>query len=244
MVAACTLIAAPVAAAARMTHTVTIQGELINNWTTADPRGCTDNGGGTLTVRFRTTAPTRVLPYVDRFQRAANGRWGAWMIAVPVPPGSGIKHMPYVPATGSITRADNTTRRPNSEGEDCTRPDAKTGCGTVPLRRSISYVGGYDRTRIFVAMAGDRFLSPSRPCLSGSMESWGDHLFTGGPSNARGNLVVRMPRPATLKRRRVVRVTGSSHKRTTSTTEGGDAGEQTTDTNDVTRKVTVTFTRR
>ena len=91
---------------------------------------------------------------------------------------------------------------------------------------------------------GSHFVYPRQPCGSGDMESWDDHRFTGGPRNAEGNLVVKMPRPAVLKRRRVVRVKATSHKRTTfNDTDDGEGVVEGT-TNDVTRKVTVTFRRR
>jgi hypothetical protein len=241
MVAACAFAAAP-AGAVRMTHTVTIEGELVNNWTVADPSVCGDNGRGTLTVKFKTTRPTQVLPYVDRFQRAKTGRYGAWLIGVSLPPNL-IKHMPYVPITGTITRVDNTTRLPDVNGDDCTEPNAKTGCGTVPLRRGKADIAGYDRTRILAAMVSDSFLA-RRPCLAGSMERWNDFHLTGGPRNAEGDLIAKMPRPAALKRRSVVRAIGRSHKRTTFSDLGdGDANEE-SGTNDVTRKIIVTFRRR
>jgi hypothetical protein len=234
-VAACALAAVPAAAGVRMSHTVTIEGELVNNWTMQDEAGCgaSTTATGTLTVKFRTTTPTRVLPYVDRFQRAESGRWGNWFIGVPLPPGL-LKHMPAVPVTGTITRVDNTVRPPPDEGDDCTNERATAGCGTFPLRRVRAGISGYSRTSIMADLGGGDFLYPRRTCLAGRMESWSDHRFTGGPRNAEGELVVKMPRPAALKRRRVVRVRGSSHKRTAADGE----------INDVTRRVTVTFRRR
>jgi len=49
---------------------------------------------------------------------------------------------------------------------------------------------------------------------------------------------MKMPKPSAFKRRRVVRVTGRTHKR--SSYGGVDEGSS---TNDITRKVTVTFER-
>src|SRR5215210_8276485 len=89
MVAACALAAVPAVAGVHMTHTVTIEGELVNNWTMEDIEACgpSTTATGTLTVKFKTTRATRVLPHVDRFQRAKTGRYGNWFIGVPLPPG-------------------------------------------------------------------------------------------------------------------------------------------------------------
>jgi hypothetical protein len=74
-------------------------------------------------------------------------------------------------------------------------------------------------------------------CQSGLMERWSDHRFSGG--NVTGQLPVRMPRPSALKRRRTVRASGTSHKRTSY----ADPGDEAT-SDDVTRSATVRFTRR
>lgn len=220
---------APVASAAgRMTHRVTISGELANHWTVNDDKDCGPTGDGTLTVRFRTSSATRVLP------RVANDAGRKWGVFVPYGPRA-VTEMGDAKATGTATRVDNTTPRPSRyPGETCAPLD-KSGCGTAPLKTFAS-VRGYDRRRISVRVPSEPF-EYGHDCLIGDASLWsGPQRLLGGDSE--GVLLVRMPKPSALKRRRVVRVTGRTHQR--SSYGGADEGSS---TNDITRKVTVTFKR-
>lgn len=235
--AALAVLAAP-AGAVRMTHTVSIEGQLVNNWTIDDPEECGPVGGGSLTARFRSTQTRRVLPFIDRHQRAKGGGYGAWLVVVPEG-ANHIKGMPDLRSSGTITRVDNTTRRPLG-GSPCVPAD-KSRCGTLPMGRSWSGIGRYDRRRITVTIATQPFEDAGGECITGALDRWASFALAGG-SKPEGELIVRMPKPSVLKRRRVVRVTGTSHKRTTLKDRFTDNAP--TITNDVTRKATVTFRRR
>lgn len=237
---------APAAAASDIvhaTHKVSVEGTLVNHWTIDEPDACGLVGDGTLTVTFKTTRPARVLPFIDKFASSETGHPGSWIIGVPLPPHA-VKDLRSIPATGTITRVDNTTRRPQSDGEPCEPPE-KTGCGTLPLRGGR---GGapkaapsrYDKRRISVAMFSRRFDIPPKPCSSGDLIGWSDFRLTGGDKES-GDLRLTMPGEAALKRRRVVKVTGSDHKRTTLQDRLQPGSEVMTD--DVTRRATVTFKR-
>ena len=143
-------VAPATADAARLTHTVTIEGELVNHWSIAEPGPCGTVGDGTVTVRFKTTRRTKVLPYIDPFARALGGGYRAWIVAEPLGPGRRLfTDMGYVKATGTVTRVDNTVSRPPDpqDTEPCP-PIEKDACGTVPL-------GSARGTK-----AGDRALRP------------------------------------------------------------------------------------
>ncbi|HYN90421.1 MAG TPA: hypothetical protein VER75_00770, partial [Thermoleophilaceae bacterium] len=135
---------------------------------------------------------------------------------------------------------DNTTRRPQNpmNTNECPALD-KSGCGTVPLRGSrrgaLASVDRVDGHRISVDLHSQLFQRTT--CGSGQMEFWSDHGYSGGVPT--GELPVRMPSPSALKRRRVARASGTSQKRTSF----HDPGDEAT-SDDVTRKATVTFTRR
>ena len=218
-----------------MTHTVSIKGELVDNWTIDDPAPCGDVGSGTLTVKFQ-TQKIRVLPFIDPFQR--NGK-GSWIIGYPLGK-RGIRDAPYIKSTGTISRVDNTVRRPSSDGTPCS-PSEKFGCGTSALRKPKGLVGRHDRRRVAVRLASERFdFIKYGACLTGSLVGWSTPHLSGG--TVEGYLLAKMPRPSTLKRRRRVLVHGSSHKKTVSHDDLSPGSETITD--DVTRKVTITFKRR
>jgi hypothetical protein len=210
------------------THTVTVAGELVNHWTIDEPGDCGIVGDGTLTVKFQTTQIARVLPYIDKFASSETGHFGSWIIGTPLPPHA-IKDRGWIKASGTITRVDNTAPRPSSDGSPCDPVD-KQGCGELPLKLHggvpKAVPGRYDKRRISVDLVADDFEFPRKPCGSGTLTGWSDFRFVGGDRES-GVLRITMPRESRLKRRRVVRVTGSDHKR-----RGG---------NDVTRRATVTF---
>ena len=222
--------AAVATAADGMTHKVTISGELVNHWTVNDDKDCGPTGDGTLTVRFRTSSATRVLP------RVANDAGRKWGVFVPYGPRA-VTEMGDAKAAGTATRVDNTTPRPSPyPGETCAPLD-KSGCGTAPLRgKTFAALRGHDRRRISVRVPSEPF-EYGHDCLIGGASLWsGPQRLLGG--NAEGLLLVRMPKPSAFKRRRVVRLTSRTHQR--SSYGNADDGSS---TNDITRKVTVTFKR-
>lgn len=224
------------AEALRASHTVSVKGELVDRWTIDDPAECGPVGGGTLTVTFQ-TRPLRVYPYIDKFQR--NGK-GSWIIGVPFGK-KNVKDAPDSKATGTVTRVDNTTLRPLADGEPC-KPAKKIGCGVSQLRRASGSVSRYDRNHVKVGFSGEGAfgLGGTDACGSGGLSGFSNRVLTGG--GEAGALLVRMPKPSTLKRRRTVVLTGHTHKTTTLKDRLNPDSETTVD--DVTRKVTVTFKRR
>ena len=219
--------ACPAVAASRgMTHKVTISGEFVNHWTTSSKPECSALGDGTVTVRFRTSSATRVRPY--RY----NYRPGNWTVSIPH--GRNLQGMKDVKAPGTITRVDNTTPRPFPEGS-CT-PSSRLGCGTFPLAdKPVAHVNGYGNRHIEVYFSNEFREGPE--CLIGEAQSWGGPkaVVGGGPE---GQFLIKMPPESAFKRRRVVRLTGSTHRRSRFSDGPLDIG-----TNDLTRKATVTFTR-
>lgn len=232
--------AAAAPAAVRMTHSLTIEGDLVNRWTTNDPRPCGVVGDGVLTVKFRTVSPVRVWPLRSPILQGAVGGPGAWIIGYPYGR-NGLRDMPQQKVTGTVTRVDNTTQRPPEFADSpCDPPEVgKQGCGTVPLRGrgrspTVSILRWSGRQMSAILMSS-RLDIPT--CNSGSATDWRDTAFV-AERKTQGRLLLDMPRPTAFKRRRVVRVTGASRKRASDS-----IGDQVT-TNDVTRKLTATFRRR
>jgi len=217
-------------AAAKVTHKVTIKAELVNNWTVEDDRDCGPIGGGTLTAKFHTVAATRVLPYVDDYAG------GGWNVGVPYGyKGRLITAMDYAKVAGTVTRVDDTTPRPPADPTDPCPPLSKRGCGTFPLpKKSGAYVYGGHRPRHISLHANVAFGSVD--CLIGGAETFDTTPALAGGDDE-GNVLIKMPKPSAFKRR-LVRVKGTTHKKTS----WGNA-EEGRSTEDITRKVTVTFRR-
>jgi hypothetical protein len=221
------------------THRVTIQGLVVNHWTVDDPDYCGMVGDGTMTVRYRFANPPKVRPEIDPYYGAegSNGK-GGWLLATPV--GGGHSDLSFQRAVGTITLVDNTTQRPPRPDNTC-EPTEKQDCGSVALGHALASVKGYDRTSIYTDLAGVEFQrrggnGRSPRCGTGQATIFSDRYYTGG--NRKGELLIKMPSARVLAQRRVVRVVGTTHKRTSDPDciPGGC-------TNDVTRTVIVTFTR-
>ena len=214
------------------THRVSAVGHLVDHWTINDTGYCGLVGDGTVTVDYQ-MKPVLATPIIDPYA----GSHGTWVLAVPA--GGGIAGFPSKPATGTITRVDNTTATLPPEGGDCGGPPDKSGCGSVALVKPRSIVQGYDKRRLLVDLSTEEFQYQHGLDVACHIGELG--LFSSPPSVAggtrKGELLLTMPRARVL-RRRLVKVTGSSHKHT-SFTEGG-----VTVTDDVTRTVTVTFKHR
>jgi len=214
---------------------VSVTGELVDHWTYNDPAPCGAVGEGTLTLRFHLVKPRRVTLIIDPSKNGEpNNTLGSWIVGIPGPTG-GIRDTPALPASGTVTWVDNTTQRPPEAGNDCT-PTDKTGCGTEALARgSKTTIGGYNRRFLYADSSSGPFAPRRGECGHSQVEIFDQANLVGGPRE--GQLLIRMPRAATVKRRRTLTVVGTSHKRSTF----ADCGSGASCTDDVTRRVTVVF---
>lgn len=172
------------------THLVSVTGHLVDHWTINDSDYCGLVGDGTVTVDYHTTKPALARPFIDPYAGSDNPKSrGSWVLGVPV--GGGVGHMPSQHAAGTITRVDHATETLPSTGGDCGGGHDKSGCGTVALGKAASRVLGYDTHRLHADLGTEEF-GYSR-------------------GSRRGELFVNMPRARVLGRR-LVKVTGSSHK--------------------------------
>lgn len=227
-------VAAAPARAYKPTHRVSVTGQLVDRWTIDEPDQCGAVGGGTLTVDFKSRTGNRAQVGISPTHASESGGMGSWTLLVIGDSAGHITDMDAKPARGTIERRDETQLRPGPDGEPCDPPD-RTGCGVQRLKKPFAWVAGYDRRHIRVDL--ERPLWDDLPCHHGSLG-----LFSSPPALAggtrEGELLLKMPRASKLRRKKVVRVSGSSHQRTT----GGDPGA-TQVSDDVTRTATVTFTR-
>ena len=214
---------------------VSVTGELVDHWTYNDPAPCGAVGEGTLTLRFHLVKPRRVTLIIDPSKNGEpNNTLGSWIVGIPGPTG-GIRDTPALPASGTVTWVDNTTQRPPEAGNDCT-PTDKTGCGTEALARgSKTTIAGYNRRFLYADSSSGPFAPRRGECGHSQVEIFDQANLVGGPRE--GQLLIRMPRAATVKRRRTLTVVGTSHKRSTF----ADCGSGASCTDDVTRRVTVVF---
>ncbi len=98
----------------------------------------------------------------------------------------------------------------------------------------MSRISGYNRRFLQADVAGFQFASRQGECHLGQSELFTERLAGG---TRLGELLMKMPSIATVARRRTLIVTGTSHKVTSYPECGGD----TSCTDDVTRRVSVTF---
>ena len=105
--------------------------------------------------------------------------------------------------------------------------------GTQQLRRPTLRLQGLDGGRLQFDVFANSFRDTG--CQIGTVTRFGDVDFFG---HTTPQLAVKMPSPKSFFRHRLVKVTGTSHDRRSS--PDLDA----TITDDVTRTVTVTFTKR
>ncbi len=223
------------------THRVTVTGQLVDHWTVDDPSPCGPVGDGTETVTFQTKKAFRARVYIDRYANSeVRNQAGTWLLVAPQGPFHQITDVRAHPASGTVNLVDNTTPRP-PPGGDCGTPADKSGCGTNSLSRAMSRVGRYDRHRIAAGLQTgelNRNRQGDITCQIGSLEGFSEPPSIAGGTQT-GELLLTMPSPRTLAHRHVVKVTGTSHKLTTSPHDPGSPVL----TDDVTRTVTVTFTR-
>jgi hypothetical protein len=225
------------ARAFKYTHRVTATGHLVDHWTIDRPGDCGDVGDGTVTVDFASAKATKAWVGINETHNGEpNNTLGSWTLLAPGDAFGHITDISAKPATGTIDRVDNTSPRP---GDFPCDPADKSGCGTHPLKKAYVYVSGYNRKLIQASLEGfffNRDGGPEVTCGIGAVDAFGSPpALVGG--NRIGQLLIKMPKPSKL-RRKVVTVTKTTHKKTTS----GDPGS-TTYTDDFTRTITVTFTR-
>jgi hypothetical protein len=251
LLVACALAIVPSAASATFhyTHRISVQGQITDNWTTSNTATCSSNGSGSVTATFQTSSMARLRPFIARFSDALRtNKPRRWIMGVPV--GGGVGDMKSLPVTGVITTVDNTVQSPQDPQDEgpCT-PTDKAGCGTAPMHRAHVLPEGYDRRSLLVELILDRgnpFQSaPTQnnsryPCRMGSLEGWAQPAAVVGGPQPWGDLVAKMPSPSKLAHKHIVKVTGTTHQ--VSTTPFSVNGTE-INHDDVTRTVTVTFTR-
>jgi hypothetical protein len=221
------------------THRFTFTGQFVDHWTFNDPSECGLVGDGTVTVKFRTTKAPKVRLVVDPGHNGEpNNTLGSWILGVPT--GGGIGDIRAQPAAGTVTLVDNTSPRPPASGGECVPPD-KSDCRTTPLPGGAqAKLGGYNRRQLYADLYGGWELKSNGrlvACRVGEVTTFSAGRLTGG--SRAGELLLKMPTQATVARSRAFHVTATSHKHTTFL----DCGSGTTCSDDVTRRVTVTFTR-
>jgi hypothetical protein len=216
------------------THRITsLTGEYVNHWKLNDPEPCGLVGEGTVTVKFRITVAPRVSLVYSPTAGAGPSGVGRWIIGVPSAHGPGLFDGPRRAATGTITLVDSTVQRPPEPDQECDPPQ-KAGCGTRSLGRTTVSFSGYNR-RFLQADLAATFRAGPGGCGVGRTERFTDRFLTGGTRE--GDLLMRMPSVATVNRRRVLIVTGTTRKQTSST----DCEPRGTCSDDITRRVTATF---
>jgi hypothetical protein len=220
----------------KYSHRFVATGHLVDHWTIDDPGYCGAVGDGTVTVDFSSAKPSKALVVIDPTHNGEpNNTLGSWTLLAPGDAFGHITDIRAKAATGTVDRVDNTAPRLPADGGDCGGGIDKSDCGTKPLKGARVEVSGYNRKLIKGDLLGG-FAPPRLACGVGSLDG-----FSSPPSLAGGNrigeLLITMPKPSKL-RRKVVTVTRTTHKKTTT----GDPGSAIY-TDDVTRTFTVTFTR-
>jgi hypothetical protein len=218
-------------------HRFVATGHLVDHWTVDDPGYCGAVGSGTVTVDFTSAKPSRALVVIDATHNGEpNNTLGSWAL---LGPGDAFGHITDIrskPATGTIDLVDDTAPRLPADGGDCGGGIDKSGCGAHPLRKSARVrVSGYNR-KLILGDLDSVFFDHFGACGIGSLDAFSDPPALAG-GNRIGELLITMPRQSKL-RRKVVTVTRTTHKKTTT----GDPGSATY-TDDVTRTFSVTFTR-
>jgi hypothetical protein len=231
LVAAAALAATAGQASARFpwTHRVTISGQFVNHWTVSDPGPCGTNGDGTLTVSFQNKRSIHAV--VTRYNYG-DRKW--LLIGLTLDRFHQSTFLPPQPATAPLTAVDNTSPANQPPWLDSCDPIDKSHCGAKQLRAPKVRVQGQDGSHLqFDLMSSD--FRDSTGCQIGTVYRFADVDFFG---HRTPQLLIKMPSFRSFMRKRSVTVTGTSHD--VKSFPDLDA----TVTNDVTRTVTVTFTKR
>ncbi len=178
--------------------------------------------------------------FYDKFAGGPNGTYGSWVLGSPA--GGGVGHLPFQLGSGTITLVDNTTQHPPDPGDTCEESTLKSDCGTVPLARPLVGVSGHGKRLLVADLARVTFNlkggnGRAVKCSTGQATTFRDLAYCGRAQE--GLLPIPMASQAAVAHRRIIRVAGSSHKHT----GNNECADGNTCTDDVTRKVTVTFTR-
>jgi len=222
-------------------HRVVVEGLYVDHWTVNEPFPCGRVGDGTVTVKYSFKKLTKVRLFYDKFAGGPDGTFGSWVLGSPA--GGGVGHMPMMPGTGTITLVDNTTQRAPDPGDTCSEATPKSDCGVVPLLGPpLVGVTGDGKHRLVADLARvnfDRRGGAGRgvKCSIGQATTFSDTFYSGRANE--GKLAIPMASISAVAHRRIVRVVGSSHKRSASS----DCASGDVCSDDVTRKVTVTFKR-
>jgi hypothetical protein len=220
----------------RYTHRFVATGQFVDHWTINDPGYCGAVGDGTITFDFRSTSPTRAMVTIDPTHNGEpNNTLGSWTLLAPGDAFGHITDIPGKAATATANFVDNSVATLPPDGGDCGGGIDKGDCGMRALKGERVEVSGYNRKLIKGDLFGE-FAPPRFACGAGSSPDFSTPpALVGG--NRRGELLIKMPKPSAL-RRKVVRVTATTHKKTAF----ADPGSATV-TDDITRTFTVTFTR-
>jgi hypothetical protein len=205
-------------------HRVTISGQFVNHWTVSDPGHCGVNGDGTVTIGFKNKKT--IHTFVNKVP--GTNKW----ILVGLYFGQ-TTFLPRQPTDASITTVDNTSATNPYPGDTCLPVD-KSHCGTKTLRKAGLALQGLDASRLKFELVSSDFRNSST-CAMGSVYRFADVYFFGHKTP---QLPIDMPSFHSFKRKHSLTVTGTSHDVKTFPDLDG------TVTNDVTRTVTVTFTKR
>jgi hypothetical protein len=222
-------------------HRVVVDGLYIDHWTLDEPFACGRVGDGTVTVKWHFKKLTKVRLFYDKYAGGPNGTSGSWVLGSPA--GGGVGHMPSQPGVGTITLVDNTTQHPPDPGDTCEETTPKSDCGTVPLLGPpLVAVTGDGKRRLvadLVRVDFDRRGGAGRAvkCSIGQATTFND-IFYSGRANE-GKLAIPMASVSTVAHKRLVRVGGFSQR----VSGANDCARGDTCTDDVTRRVTVTFTK-
>jgi len=225
----------------RYSHRATVDGLYVDHWTVDETYPCGRVGDGTVTVKWHFKKVTKVRLFYDKYAGGPNGSVGSWVLGSPA--GGGVGHMPSQAGIGTITLVDNTMQHPPDPGDTCETTTPKSDCGTLPLLGPpLVGVTGDGNKRLVADLARVDFgrrggAGRAVKCSIGQARAFND-IFYSGRANG-GKLAIPMASVSAVNHRRVVRVVGSSHKMS-GTTECA-RGDVCTD--DVTRKVTVSFKR-
>lgn len=210
------------------THRLTISGQFVDHWSISTPGLCGTTGDGSVTVSFHNTKSIHVLVTRQRGDRA-------WLL---VGLTTGQFHQPTFlppqPAAASITTVDNTGPANSTPDNPCD-PIDKSHCGTAQMRRPRVYLEGLDAARLKFNLFTDDFRRTN--CQVGTVIGFGDVDFFGQKTP---QLLVKMPSARSFFRRRTVTLTGTSHTRKSFQADPDSPSQ----TDDVTRTVTVTFAKR
>ena len=184
---------------------------------------------------------TKVRLFYDKYAGGPNGTSGSWVLGSPA--GGGVGHMPSQPGIGTITLVDNTTQHPPDPGDTCEETTPKSDCGTVALLGPpLVSVTGDGKRRLVADLVRVDFDREAEPAGRSSAPSARRRRSTtsstaAAPTEASWRSRWRASRTGAHKR--LVRVAGFSHK----VSGTNDCARGNTCTDDVTRRVTVTFTR-